>query len=177
MAKTAFALLEREKLEPEDYKTGTALTSEVRELADRNGDLWIISFIDNIFNDNIRNEIGYAFNTLDLKDYLIKQMAWIEKEKSHLNRRLGRKATSSELADDFYVSRVPYRFRLFYALKYPFKVELRQDISEERAFYARAFTERAEEISGRNYVEMFYGEKRGFLARLKKKFKYKNDFL
>ena len=68
---------------------------------------------------------------------------------------LGHEPTDDELADDFKVTHVPERFRLFYLLTYPDKMALADRTANGESQLFHDFLNTAEQISGFDYKGRF----------------------
>jgi len=147
-----FRLLNEKKvLSIEDYFSGANLSESQKSLIDNRNDLWKISFIGNLPAEN-QDTIGRSFSIKknSWKHYAKAHRDWLSSEKYYLGNKLSHEPNSEEFHDDMQKTHVCERFRLFYILTYPERVSMLDEIPWNS--FAYAFLEKAEKISGENYL-------------------------
>lgn len=82
----------------------------------------IINKVDSMNNTTL-NYYSEHFVVIDLKHYMKLQIKWMEEERYFLGTRVHHNPTDEELIEDWILHKNPQRFRAFYVLKYPEKVE------------------------------------------------------
>lgn len=100
------------------------LTLEERAVIHNVSDFPLFNIIKGMSLEELRS--FDAFKPVDLKHYVECQKPWLNEEKYLIGRRLGhnRKVGEDELLKDFEHYHNGERFRVWYVLKHPGKVEL-----------------------------------------------------
>ena len=87
-------------------------------------DILILARIKRMKTDRLKHFDHFTpINKEEFKKYIAVQVSWMEEEKWFLGNRLHRCPTQKEIAEDFVASNNGLRFRAYYCLKYPERMQ------------------------------------------------------